>query len=163
METVDQERAGRGALYKVAYDEAARALSEQQALIESVRGRAGLLFSAAAVTTSFLGAQALEGGLGPASWIALGSFVGIATFSLAILWPRHWEFTTNPGELIRAYIEAETPAPIDDLRRDLALHMHRSYGENREGLAWLATLFQIASGLLIIEVILWIITIASTA
>jgi hypothetical protein len=48
-------------LYKVVYDEAVRALSEQQAAIESVRSRAGLLLSAAAVTTSFLGAQALQG------------------------------------------------------------------------------------------------------
>jgi hypothetical protein len=39
-------------LYKVAYDEAVRALSEQQATIESVRTRTGLLLSDAAVTTS---------------------------------------------------------------------------------------------------------------
>lgn len=49
-------------LYKVAYEEAVRALSEQQAAIDSFRTRAGLLLSAAAITTSFLGAQALDGG-----------------------------------------------------------------------------------------------------
>jgi hypothetical protein len=49
-------------LYKVAYDEAVRALSEQRDAIDSFRTRAGLLLSAAAITTSFLGAQALEGG-----------------------------------------------------------------------------------------------------
>jgi hypothetical protein len=64
------------ALYKVAYDEAVRALSEQQAAIESVRARAGLLLSAAAVTTSFLGAQALQGASSNLfSWLALLGFV----------------------------------------------------------------------------------------
>lgn len=49
-------------LYKVAYEEAVRALSEQQAVIDSFRNRAGMLFSAAAIATSFLGGQALHGG-----------------------------------------------------------------------------------------------------
>jgi len=49
-------------LYRVAYDEAVRALSEQQGVIDSFRTRTGLLLSAAAITTSFLGAQALNGG-----------------------------------------------------------------------------------------------------
>ena len=44
-------------LYKVAYDEAVRALSEQQGVIDSLRTRAGILLSAAAITTSFLGAR----------------------------------------------------------------------------------------------------------
>src|SRR3954462_4992174 len=102
MEAMDRETSGRGALYKVAHDEAVRALSEQQASIESVRGRAGLLLSAAAITTSFLGAQVLEGGsLSFPSWIAVGSFAAVAVLSLTILWPRHWELTANPSELIR--------------------------------------------------------------
>jgi hypothetical protein len=42
-------------LYKVAYDEAVRALAKQQAVIDSFRNRAGLLFSAAAVTASLFG------------------------------------------------------------------------------------------------------------
>ncbi|HET9677798.1 MAG TPA: hypothetical protein VFP21_09875, partial [Solirubrobacterales bacterium] len=62
-------------LYKVAYDEAVRALSEQQAVIDSFRTRAGHLFSVAAVTTSFLGAQAFQGGdTNPVSWLALLCF-----------------------------------------------------------------------------------------
>jgi len=73
------------ALYKVAYDEAVRALSEQQAAIESVRTRAGLLLSAAAVTTSFLGAQALQSGSSTFfSWLALLAFVAVAATSLAV-------------------------------------------------------------------------------
>ena len=84
-------------LYRVAYDEAVRALSEQQDVIDSFRPRAGLLFSAAAITTSFLGAQALKGGdSSPSVGLAMTGFVGVAAISLAILWPRRWEFTANP-------------------------------------------------------------------
>lgn len=88
-------------LYKVAYDEAARALSEQLTLIDSFRTRAGLLLSAAAITTSFLSARALAAGsLSFASGAALTSFVAVAVVSLAILWPRVWELSANPAELI---------------------------------------------------------------
>lgn len=151
-------------LYKVAYEEAVRALSEQQVAIDSFRTRAGLLLSAAAITTSFLGAQALDGGdSNIATWLAMTAFVGVAVTSLAILWPRRWEFTANPRDVIQTYIEAVEPAPLDELHRDLSLHMHNSYIENRDGQEQLSVLFQVASGLLTIEVILWIIAIASTA
>lgn len=49
-------------LYEIAYAEAIRALVEQQAAVESLRNRAGLLLSAAAITTSFLDARALGPG-----------------------------------------------------------------------------------------------------
>jgi hypothetical protein len=156
--------ADKNILYKVAYDEAVRALSEQQGVIDSFRTRAGLLLSAAAITTSFLGAQALDNGNANAvAWLAMVGFVGVAVMALAILWPREWEFTANPRDVIQTYIEAPEPAPIDELHRDLSLHMHNSYTENREGLEQLAIFFQIASALLTVEVLLWIIAIASTA
>lgn len=148
-------------LYKVAYDEAVRALSEQQAAIESVRNRAGLLLSAAAVTTSFLGAQALQGGSSSLfSGLALFSFVAVATTSLAILWPRSWEFTANPRRVVKDFTEAAGAIRLEDLHRDLSLHMHGSYLVNHRGLQELALLFQAASGLLTLEVVLWVAAIA---
>jgi len=60
--------------YRIAYDEAVRALSQQQSTIDSLRTRAGLLLSAAAITTSFLGAQALnDGDPSAVSWLALAT------------------------------------------------------------------------------------------
>jgi hypothetical protein len=151
-------------LYRVAYEEAVRALSEQQVVIDSFRSRTGLLLSAAAITTSFLGAQALRvGDLTPAVWLAMADFAGVALASLAILWPRRWEFAARPAEIIDTYIEVERPAPVKELHRDLSLHMYSSYYENQSALGQLAFFFQIASGLLTAEVILWIIAIASTA
>lgn len=96
-------------LYRIAYGEAIRALSEQQAVIDSFRTRAGLLLSSTALTTSFLGGRSFEGGLVATSWLALIAFVGVAALSLAILWPRSWEFTANPHEVIEAYIDVDQP------------------------------------------------------
>lgn len=147
-------------LYRIAYEEAVRALSEQQAVIDSFRGRAGLLFSSTAITTSLLGAQFLDGGLNTVTnWGALAAFVGAAALSLAILWPQPWEFTANPQDIIEAYID--DPAPIDEIHRELSFHMHSSYVENRAGLQKLAFMFQVASGLLTLEVVLWIISLAA--
>jgi hypothetical protein len=151
-------------LYKIAYEEAVRALSTQQEMINSLRSRAGLLFSSAAVTTSFLGAQGLQGGKpNPFSWLALMGFVGLAVAFLALLWPRRWEFTANPHEVIGAYVEFNPPAPLEELHRELAIHLEGAYLRNRSGLGKLIVFFQIANVLLAVEVVLWIIAIASSA
>lgn len=149
-------------LYKVAYDEAVRTLSEQQAAIESLHGRAGLLLSAAVVTTSFLGSQAMQGcNSSLFSWMALLGFVAVAATSLAILWPRKWEFTASPRDVIESRIESSEIIEIKDLYRDLSLRMHESSLENHRGLKQLSAAFQAASAVLTIEVVLWIAAIAS--
>jgi len=151
-------------LYKVAYDEAVRALAEQQEVIESFHARAGFLFSAAAITTSFLGAKALESGdLSFASWSALICFVAVAAVSLAVLWPREWNMKADPRDVIDTYIESFEPAPIEDLHRELSLHMHGSYLENRKGIWKLIVFLQTASVLLAVEVVLWLIAIATAS
>lgn len=150
-------------LYKVAYDEAVRALSEQQAAIESVRARAGLLLSIAAVTTSFLGAQALQGGgSGIFSGAALLSFALIAGASIAILWPHDWEFVASPRSVIDRYAGFAGGVLAEHLYRDLSLRMHGSVINNHVGLKNLVALFQVASALLTLEVVLWVAAIATT-
>jgi hypothetical protein len=54
---VSQQRDYRG--YELAYQEALRAITQQQAALESLRGRAGVLLAVAAIVTSFLGGFAL--------------------------------------------------------------------------------------------------------
>lgn len=151
--------------YRVAYDEAVRALSQQQGMIDSLRTRAGLLLSAAAITTSFLGAQALnDGGPSAATWLALATFVGVSVTALAVLWPHHrLEFTANPANVIESYIETEEPLSIAEIHRDLSLHMHASYADNLADQKQLAFRFRLAGVLLTVEVILWIIDLASKA
>jgi hypothetical protein len=150
--------------YRIAYDEAVRALSQQQAGIDSFRTRAGLLLSMAAITASLLGAQALgKGHPGVATWLALVSFVGLSIFALATLWPRDWEFTANPGDVIANYIEIDEPLSAAEIHRDLSLYMHRSYAENLAGQKQLAARFRLAGVFLTAEVIFWIVDLASKA
>lgn len=145
-------------LYKVAYDEAVRALSEQQAVVDSFRTRAGLVFSAAAVTASLVAPRALHyGGENPAIWLAMLCFLGVAVSSLGVFWPRGWETAASPREVIETYIEAAEAAPVEKLHRDLSIYMHNSYLENEEGLEQFGLLLQLASGLLTLEVTLWMI------
>jgi hypothetical protein len=152
------------ALYKVAYEEAVRALSEQEAVIDSLRSRAGVLFSAAAITTSFLGARTLHGAAWtPFSWLALLAFVGVATAFLAILWPRPWEFATNPHVVIRTYVESAEPVSIENLHRELSFHIYGSYLENRDSFGRLVVCFQIANVLFAVELMLWMAAIALIA
>jgi hypothetical protein len=47
--------------YELAYTEAVRALAEQRVSVEALRTRAGILLSAAAITSSLLGRQAFAG------------------------------------------------------------------------------------------------------
>jgi hypothetical protein len=118
--------------------------------------------SAAAITTSFLGAQALDKGSSAFVWLAMVAFVGVAMASIGVLWPRHWQLTTNPRDVIRAYAESEKPAPVAVVHRDLALHRHSSVVKNDKALAQLIVLFQVASVLLTLEVVLWVVAIALT-
>lgn len=150
-------------LYRVAYEEAVRALAEQQAEIDSFRSRAGLLLSTAAISTSFLGAPSLEGGSSHwTAWLGLLAFVGVAVVSLAILWPHRWELTTRPGDLIEAFMKRDDLPPIGELHRGLSVYMQDSYAENRTGLEQLSLFLQVASGLLTIEVVIWIAALAFT-
>jgi hypothetical protein len=108
-------------LYKVAYDEAVRALSEQQNVIDSLRNRAGILLSAAAITTSFLGAQALDGGdSGPAVWLAMSGFVSVALASLAILWAARMGVHDEPTRRDPDLYRGRKAGPIEELHRDLS-------------------------------------------
>lgn len=66
----------------------------------------------------------------------------------------------SPSRIIEAYIESPAPASIERLHRDLATHMHDSYLENNQGLKDLFVCAQIASVLLVVEVVLWIVAIA---
>jgi hypothetical protein len=59
--------------------------------------------------------------------------------------------------MIETYVESEEEAPVKELHRDLAIHMHNSYLENRGGLEQFVFLLQVATALLTLEVILWMI------
>jgi hypothetical protein len=147
--------------YELAYQEGVRALSEQQAVIDGFRTRAGLLMSGAAIATSFLGGAAFAHGTSVWSWLAVAFFVLLAGAVVAVLWPRHdWEYAVRPELLIENYIEHPQPLELPLIHRDLALHMDRAYLSNRGQLLDLVRLFRWASIFLALEVVSWVVDLA---
>lgn len=71
--------------YQLAYEEAVRGLSQQQSALDNFRTRAGILVSAAAIATSFLGGQALaDRGFATWSWLAVTLFATVGASTLFI-------------------------------------------------------------------------------
>jgi hypothetical protein len=77
---------------------------------------------------------------------------------LGILWPRRdWEYVMRPELLVENYIEHPQPLHMSQIHRDLALYMDRSYLQNRGQLLRLTWLFRLASVLLVVEVVAWVV------
>jgi hypothetical protein len=151
--------------YALAYDEAKRALEEQDRVVTELRSRAGVLMAAAAITTSFLGDRILSGShVHPLAWIAIGCFVALGLTVLILLWPwRDWKFTINAQSFIQSYLEPEDDDPLDlaAIHRDLALHMAASWKKNERQLRWLFVAFRVAAMLLVGEIVFWVLALAT--
>jgi hypothetical protein len=100
-------RAEAAEVYELAFDEARRALAGQESALGAFRSRAGVIVSAAAIVTSFLGGQALEaGGFTVLAWASIGAFAALGLAGLGVLWPDGgWEFDAIPNQIITSYIE----------------------------------------------------------
>lgn len=150
------DRAEALAPYALAYEEAIHAVASQRAATEGLRSRAGLLLSGAAIATSFLGGQALrDGNPGPWSWGAIVAFGLLGAATLVVLWPSAWEFDTEPRAIIATYIETDTPLPIAEIQRDLALHRTLALETNGRRLIRALRAFRVAAVLLLIEIVAW--------
>jgi hypothetical protein len=149
-------------VYRLAFDEAVRALAHQQSRLDDFRARAGIVLSAAAIATSVFGGQALaEGSPSILAWIAVASFIGVSVLALVLLWPREWIFSAVPRRIIATYVETDDPLPLPMIHRDLALHMEDSYVRNEQGLDQMLKVFQWALVLLALEVVTWTIELAT--
>ena len=147
--------------YELAYVEARRALDDQHAVVSELRGRAGVLIAAAAITTSFFGDAALsDGRLGIAGWAAVAAFVLAAVRVVAMLWPLPgWRFAVDARAYIGTYLErpGAEPFELQRIHRDLALHMASSFARNRKHVVSLVRALRTAMLLLVLEIIAWVI------
>lgn len=143
---------------KLVYEEALRSNAQQQAVLESIHARTATLISAAAISTAFLGAQALDDGSGIAGILATMAFVASEFMAIRVLWPRDkkWMFRFNTKNLLRDYVD-DTPMNLDDMRAVLAGHLEDNFASNKDGLDVLFFRFRWAAALLMIEVFLWLI------
>ena len=160
-------RVGAAPAYELAYAEARRALEAQERALPAFRTRAGILLSAAAVVTSFLGGQAIAAsGFTTFSWLAIAAFAMLGCASLAVLWPDDdWQFEAIPNRVIATYVERSdgVEVPLHVIHRELALHMENSYSANeRVRLRPLRWAFRIAVVALVAEVAAWLIDLATS-
>jgi hypothetical protein len=145
--------------YELAYQEALRAITQQQAVLESLRSRAGALLAVASIVTSFLGGFVL-GDDGPTgwSWLAIGLFLLGATAVAFVLAPRdQWHFRSEPGVIIRSYVEDDPPAPLWAIQKQLAEHLETDFTANEQNMKPLFTALQLANLALAVEVVVWLV------
>jgi hypothetical protein len=129
----------------LAFEEALRGVAQQQAVLDGLRGRATALLGVASISTSFLGGIALSNSKpsGP-SWMAIGTFITVGFLTIGILFPRRgWIFRTSPKALISDYVEAEPPASLQEMQRDLALYFERHLTRIKSDLIALSGSFEL--------------------
>lgn len=150
-----------------AFETAQRSVAEQRGRLENVRARAATLLSAAAIATSFLGAEALKDvrageGASPVAdrslqvWEAVGiaSFLGVLVTCLLVVRPwKGWIFGLRGKDLLAHYVGRDAA----EGKRALIGHLETHYAKNEPKLRWMYLAFQLGGALLGIEVMAWLI------
>jgi hypothetical protein len=145
--------------YKLAHDEGLRAITQQQAVLDELRRRAGGLLAVASLVTSFLGGLALQGRQ-PAGlvWLAITLFVIVVGAVLVVLASRKdWYFHSRPSVIINSYIEDDPPAPLWAIHKQLAEHLDADHEANEQNMKPLFVALQIANLALAGEVVVWLV------
>jgi hypothetical protein len=143
------------------FQEALRGLLQQHAAVESLHARAATLIFAASFVSSLLGARALEDGVGPWDWTALGLLVAIGGLAVFVLWPYYnLTFRFDPEDLLARFVDVPEPVPIADMHRELALQIKADWVRNGGIVRRLREALQVALILLLAEIVVWLLSIA---
>jgi hypothetical protein len=139
--------------FRLAYDEAVRALRGQADALNGLRQRAGTVLATTLVITSFFGGQALARGATPNStgWLAVVAFGVAGVLSVVVLFPADLTFSTEI-EAVVALVERASPdgAPY----RELALALANKYRANNGRIAGMQWIFRVAAITLLVEALL---------
>jgi hypothetical protein len=144
--------------YRLAHEEGLRAITQQQAVLDGLRGRAGTLLAVAALATSFLGGLALQGRRPSGyAWLAISLFLLAAAAVLYVLASQAgWRFRTRPSVIIREYVEGNPPAPVWEMHKQLAEHLEADFDANEEKMGRLFWALHVANIALAGEVVAWL-------
>lgn len=139
--------------YELAYEEALRAISDQQEAIDALQMRAGIVASAAALVVSVAVTQLSRlGDLPIGLRLALLGYLGIAGCSGFVLWPRRkWRLHFSISDLHWSYIEGPMPATLETMHRDLGLYLDRYSAANASKVDHMAWALTASLGLLLIS------------
>jgi len=148
---------GEPGAYELAYREATRAIEVQMAALDTLRTRASVLLTAAAVVTGFLAPAA---GIEWAAGVAGISFAIAAGASLYVLLATtKVRPSTNAKALLADYIESDPPASLPEIHRSLAYYMQDDWEGNERELERRFRALLIAGGAIAAETIFWLVAI----
>jgi hypothetical protein len=151
----------------VAFSQAVRALDGQSTALESLRTRAATILSAAALVTAFLGGLALAGPtlqdgkvqraeLTAWSWLGVSSFLAVLLLSLVMLFPYKVRLSVSATRVLEG-AAAAPDATVTEIQRDLARYLDANRTHNTKLLTRLFVCFGLASIMLLVEAIAWIV------
>jgi hypothetical protein len=145
------------------YQESLRGLLQQQAAVESLHNRAGILIFASSFASSLLGSRALADGLGAWDWLAVVLLLATGALAVVVLWPYyHLSFRFDAQDLLDTYIDSRPPATMAGMHRELALRMKADWHRNGRVVRRLREAFQLALVLLLATILAWLLSIAGT-
>jgi hypothetical protein len=143
---------------RLVYTEALRGITQQQQVLDNLRGRSAVLLSAGAVATSFLAGYAVPSRSGPAVVIAVVAavlFVAVVVLTLWTLWPRKFKFRNEPQKLLREWVDSEHGHySLDAMHRYLAEWFGEHYDQNQKKIDSMLADFTVACGCLGLEIVL---------
>lgn len=142
-------------LAEIAYQSAVHALGQQEAALNELRGRTGTLLAAEALTTSFLGAAAIQHGAlalpGRLAITCFGISLGAALFVL-LPW-RGLQFSLAGSLLYESLHACEEDE--EEIHRRAAYWLEELWRENELVIARLYPLFTSSAAALALELVLW--------
>ena len=143
------------ASFRIAYEEAVRALRAQADTFAGIRQRASTVLATTMVVTAFFGGQAVARGTSPGTtgWLAVVAFVVAGLLSVVVLFPSDPRFDTETDAVV-ALVEHAPPG--SDPLREIALMLSSRHGSNRGRISRVEWIFRAAATALLVEVLLWI-------
>jgi hypothetical protein len=141
--------------FRLAYDEAVRALRAQADEHSSLRTRAGTILATSLVVTSFFGGQAVARNA-PASslgWLAVIAFLLAGVSSLGVLFPTDLRFASDVGEVVSLI---ENASATKEPYREVSLSLARRLDSNRRRIGAMRWTFRASAIAVIAETVFWI-------
>jgi hypothetical protein len=138
---------------RLAYDSALRMLDKQEAFVDELRSRTGILLAASAFAASFLGEAAFRSANQLIAATALGAFVSSIGASMFILFPRADPFVFALSG--RAMYEDlfELRSEVGEVYRRLAYELERVWAANNVRLLPLLRAYRICAATLVVEIL----------
>lgn len=141
------------------YELTTQSLREQERTVTALRTRAGTVLAAASVSGSFLGTKVSNGSLDVWAVLALIAFALCVSAAIYVLLPHKLVFAFR-GQALLAACDHEGIDDVAEAYRAAGLWIEPMLEANRDTIADLSDWFTLSCILLMVEVILWTVSLA---